>query len=75
VFSAARPQKLFDDQFFVYGGFVGYDVSPDGQRFLMLKGDASHQQTSGPPQIVLVQHWFDELKRLVPSKLNRQLAR
>ena len=40
------------------------DVSPDGNRFLMLKlsGDASH---TGHP--ILIKNWFDELQRLVPT--------
>jgi hypothetical protein len=43
-----------------------YDVSPDGQRFLMLKAD---EQTSSsvPTQIVVVQNWFEELKQKVPT--------
>ena len=41
-----------------------YDVSPDGQRFLVLK-PASEPNTA-PPQLVVVQHFDEELKRLVP---------
>jgi hypothetical protein len=37
-----------------------YDVSSDGQRFLMVKTE------SGEPRLNLVLNWFDELKRLVP---------
>jgi hypothetical protein len=42
-----------------------YDVSPDGQRFLMIK---LNEQTpsSSVTQIVVVQNWFEELKRRVP---------
>ena len=42
-----------------------YDDFPDGKRFLMAKMD----QTKPTPvtEMVLVQHWFEELKRLVPS--------
>jgi len=37
-----------------------YDVTSDGQRFLMIKqGDAS-------ARIVVVENWHQELKRLVP---------
>ena len=38
-----------------------YDVSPDGQRFLMVKDESS----SGRLNIVL--NWFDELNRIVPA--------
>jgi hypothetical protein len=44
-----------------------YDITADGQRFLMIKapgGDA----TGAPPQIVVVQHFDEELKRLVPMQ-------
>jgi hypothetical protein len=43
-----------------------YDIASDGKRFLMLKagGDA----TGSPPQIVVVQHFDEELKRLVPPR-------
>ena len=36
---AGIPTKLFEGQYFVLGGFSfrHYDVSPDGQRFLMIK--------------------------------------
>ena len=42
-----------------------YDVSADGQRFLMVKQPANQ---AAAPQIVVVQNWFEELKRLVPVK-------
>jgi hypothetical protein len=42
-----------------------YDVSPDGQRFLMLKDET--QQATTSTQIVVVQNWFEELKRRVPT--------
>lgn len=44
-----------------------YDVSPDGQRFLMIKeGGADGAAT--PASIIVVQHGVDELERLVPTK-------
>jgi hypothetical protein len=45
-----------------------YDVSPDGRRFLMIKEGGGTDQTAAPPQIIVVQHWTEELKRLVPTK-------
>jgi hypothetical protein len=44
---------------------IHYDISPDGQRFLMLKPAARSERS--PAQIILVQNWFQELKRLVPT--------
>ena len=43
-----------------------YDIAPDGQRFLMIKEGGGADQTAAPPQIIVVQHWTEELKRLVP---------
>ena len=39
-------------------------VSPDGERFLMIKPAAD--DTSTPTQIIFVENWLEELKRLVP---------
>jgi serine/threonine-protein kinase len=60
------PTKLFDGPYFGGGGFWGYDVSPDAQRFLLIK-QSNVTATSAPPSIVVVQHWDEELKRLVPA--------
>jgi hypothetical protein len=43
-------------------GTRNYDVSADGRRFLMLKAEDRDE----PQRIVLVQHWDQELKRLIP---------
>ena len=45
-----------------------YDVSADGQRFLMIKETSGADERPPSPRIVLVQNWFEELKRLVPPK-------
>ena len=44
-----------------------YDISADDQRFLMMN-EGGIDATGAPPQIVVVQHFDDELKRLVPAK-------
>jgi len=41
---------------------LNYDISPDGQRFLMIKEEQEEQA-----QINIVLNWFEELKRLVPT--------
>jgi hypothetical protein len=40
-------------------------VSPDGQRFLMLK--PSESTGVAPTQINVVLNWFEELKQKVPT--------
>jgi len=42
-------------------------ISQDGQRFLMLKAARGSTDTAEPPSIVVIQNWFEELKRLVPT--------
>jgi len=41
-----------------------YDVSFDGQKFLAIKDSA----TGAQEQIIIVQNWFEELERLVPTE-------
>ena len=39
-------------------------MSPDGQRFLGITEGGTDEATQ--PQIIVVQNWFEELRRLVP---------
>ena len=66
--NAGTPTKLLDRRYFVgnISGGRAYDVSPDGQRFLMIKVPGS--DGGAPPALIVVQHWDEELKRLVPTK-------
>ena len=64
-----NPEVVFEQTFDVVAqSYVGrsYDVSPDGKRFLIVKEGASPEQRLSPPQLVIVEHWFDELKQRVP---------
>ena len=63
-FSAGKPRILFSEPYLPTPIIpANYDVSPDGQRFLMLK--PSEQETA-PTQINVVLNWFEELKQKVP---------
>jgi Tol biopolymer transport system component len=69
ILTTRPPQVLFKGPYSrgVRGsGLVGYDVAPDGQRFVMLQPVES--QTGGATQINVVLNWFEELKRLVPTE-------
>jgi len=46
--------------------FRSYDVSRDGHQFLMLKEAEAMDKSAVAPPIILVNNWFEELKRLVP---------
>jgi hypothetical protein len=45
-----------------------YDVSADGQRFLLIKPDKSGQSNPASAGLILVLNWVDELERLAPLK-------
>jgi Tol biopolymer transport system component len=65
TFSAGKPRMLFEGQYVPAPvTFSNYDVSPDGQRFLMIK---ANEQESAPTQINVVLNWFEELKQKVPT--------
>ena len=67
-FAAGNPTPLFKGQYVVGPGGRSYDVSPDGQRFLMIKaGPVAGAQSGSPARIIIVENWFEELKRLVPT--------
>jgi eukaryotic-like serine/threonine-protein kinase len=65
-FAFGSPRMLFEGgQYMPPSGpysypFPNYDVSPDGQRFLMITKESK-------PQISVVLNWFEELKRRAPS--------
>jgi hypothetical protein len=45
-----------------------YDVSPDGQRFLMFKNAEFDTQTEPRRDVIIVQNWAADLERLVPTE-------
>jgi hypothetical protein len=55
---------VLDEGFRLAAGTQGanYDVSPDGQRFLMVQGSDANLT-----QLNVVLNWFEELKRRVPA--------
>jgi Tol biopolymer transport system component len=70
TFKHSTPIKLFEARYYTgSGGGSGrtYDVSSDGQRFLMIKAPRT-DAGAAPPALIVVQHWDEELKRLVPTK-------
>ena len=61
TFTPGRPKVLFTGRYFAGAG-RNYDISPDGQRFLMIKAEEE-----AAAQINVVLNWFEELKRLAPT--------
>ena len=61
AFTAGKPKVLFEGPYVqTPRSFPDYDVSPDGQRFLMLKAP---DQAAAPAPINVVLNWSDELKQ------------
>jgi serine/threonine-protein kinase len=69
--SAGTPAKLFSGRFYFTSQGPGegrtYDVSPDGQRFLMIQ-DRQPDPVEAAQNFTFVEHFDEELKRLVPVK-------
>ena len=67
AFLASPPEPLFAGPYVLplpNSAAPNYDVARDG-RFLMMK-NAPTDEGQASAQLVLVQNWFEELKRLVP---------
>ncbi|HXV61465.1 MAG TPA: protein kinase [Vicinamibacteria bacterium] len=69
TFVASSPRVLFSGPYMQWhpGPLRGhtYDVAPDGRSFLMIRestGDGT------PSEFIVIQDWFDELQRLVPTR-------
>lgn len=70
-FNSSTPRALFEGEYIEVGGPDGprsYDVTPDGQRFVMLK---PYEEPSAPSQVIVALEWFDDLGRRVPAKGQR----
>ena len=58
-----NPEVVVERPYFAGGGLGRtYDVAPDGKRFLMLKAQGTSER-----ELIFVQNWSEELKRLVPT--------
>lgn len=65
TFVADAPRLLFEGHFErLLPNAANYDVTPDGQRFLMIK----EAQTARPPQITVVLDWVTGLAKRMPAK-------
>ena len=66
AFTIGTPRLLFEGPFRIDGPFRGYDVTADGQRFLMVR--AVERPAERVSQIVFVQNWLEELTARVPAR-------
>jgi serine/threonine-protein kinase len=66
AFTPGNPTMLFEGRYVpTLQTMPNYDVTPDGQRFVMIKED---DQGTSSVQINVVLNWTEELKRLAPPK-------
>ena len=67
TFSAGKPATVFDTKYVESNPSRHYDVSADGQRFLMIKDSAAGDPNVAAASMVVVLNWFEELKHRVPT--------
>jgi len=69
TWAAGAPAKLLERPVPYMATYAGrtYDVSAGGQRFLMPDYVTPPNSNAGPTSLVVVQNWFEELRRLVPA--------
>ena len=73
VFAAGSPAKILNSKYYLGSSLLGldlrsYDVSTDGQRFLMIK---ELDDPRGPAQLahmVIVLNWVEEMKARTPAQ-------
>ncbi len=62
---AGRPRVLFELPMFWALGSRQYNIAPNG-RFLIIRRGQPEAGVSTASNLIIVQNWFEELKRLVP---------
>jgi Tol biopolymer transport system component len=76
AFAAGNPEVLFRGEYILVShsgpDASPYDISPDGQRFLMIKEDEEAQEPTEPvetppiTELIVVDNWDEVLKGLTP---------
>jgi serine/threonine-protein kinase len=65
-FEFGNERTLPLDRFLAFRGYQDYDITPDGQRFLMVVLPEGGEARS--PRIHIVQNWFEDLQERVPLR-------
>jgi eukaryotic-like serine/threonine-protein kinase len=73
TFMAGKPARVLNGKYVAGSTTRGYDlrsydVSADGQRFLMLKETTGASSSAPLPTMTVVVNWIEELKARVPAK-------
>jgi hypothetical protein len=69
TFAAGNPARVLETAYAVAQSYSSrpYDVSSDGQRFLMIKENVARGQNATSAGMVVVLNWFEELKAKLPA--------
>jgi serine/threonine protein kinase len=73
TFAAGPPVRILSRKYYAGASLLGldlraYDISPDGQRFLMIREPESAPPVIQSAHMVLVLNWAEELKARLPSR-------
>ena len=65
-----KPELAFEGVYeSTVAPYANYDVTSDGQRILMILGDAQPGSAGASrPQINIVENWFEELRQVAPTR-------
>ena len=67
TFTVGNSELLVEGPYSIVGGWRQYDVAPDSERFATVRLGSSATDAEAPAELILVQNWFEELRRLVPT--------
>jgi Tol biopolymer transport system component len=62
-FQAGKPQTLFSDRLEMRAPFASYDVTPDGEHFVIFQFTGGHIAENSEPTVVL--NWLGQARQLV----------
>jgi Tol biopolymer transport system component len=64
-FRADAPRALFEGRYVTGANAPNYDVAPDGEHFVFVRARGG-DEGGGGGRLILVENFFEELRRLVP---------
>jgi serine/threonine protein kinase len=64
-FQPGNPQELFTDRFEPRAPFLSYDVTPDGQHFVMFQFAGGRATPTSEPIVAL--NWLDQVRQMVAA--------
>jgi serine/threonine protein kinase/Tol biopolymer transport system component len=67
-FQPGKPEQLFSDRFEMRAPLGSYDVTPDGQHFVMLQLTGGRTAAASGPTVAL--NWIDQARQLVAAGQN-----